>query len=365
MESHSAGSILMKQLNIAIIGQGRSGRDIHGAFLLSDKSDRFKVTAVVDKLEDRRERARNEFGCDVYEDYHSLFERDDIDLVINSTYSYMHYPITLDLLKHGLNVVVEKPFAMHRADCLEMIETARDNGVMLNVFQQSRFAPYYVEIKKIIESGVLGKIQQININFSGFSRRWDWQCIQSFGGGSLYNTGPHPFDQALDLLGFDPDARLIYSKLDSLNSYGDAEDYVKLMLTAPGKPLIDLEISSCCAYKPYTYLIHAKNGSLTATNSVIDYKYFVPAEAPEQHLITESLRNTNGHPMYCSEKLDWHTEHTELTGSAFDTAVSEYYTMIYEHLVNNRPMEIVPEQSMQQIGMMEKAHADNPLPVRY
>ena len=59
----------MKKLNVAIIGQGRSGRDIHGAFFKSEYNEKFNVIAVVDALEERRIRAKEEWGCDVYADY--------------------------------------------------------------------------------------------------------------------------------------------------------------------------------------------------------------------------------------------------------------------------------------------------------
>ena len=47
----------MKLLNVAIIGQGRSGRDIHGAFFKSENNKKYNVVAVVDMLEERRIRA--------------------------------------------------------------------------------------------------------------------------------------------------------------------------------------------------------------------------------------------------------------------------------------------------------------------
>ena len=50
----------MKILRVAILGQGRSGRDIHGAHILKD--ERFKVCAIVDPLADRRSRAMQEYG---------------------------------------------------------------------------------------------------------------------------------------------------------------------------------------------------------------------------------------------------------------------------------------------------------------
>ena len=81
----------MKKLNVAIIGQGRSGRDIHGRYFLSEAGKAlYNVIAVADKIEARRERAVKEYGCDVYEDYRELLKRDDIDVVVNSTFSYLH-----------------------------------------------------------------------------------------------------------------------------------------------------------------------------------------------------------------------------------------------------------------------------------
>lgn len=99
----------MKTIRVAIIGQGRSGRCIHGDYLPRD--DRFQIVAVVDEIAKRRDFAAREYGCDTYADYHSLFERDDIDLIVNSTYSHLHVPINLEVLEAGYNLLSEKPLA--------------------------------------------------------------------------------------------------------------------------------------------------------------------------------------------------------------------------------------------------------------
>lgn len=353
----------MKRLNVAIIGQGRSGRDIHGRHLLTD-AERFKVAAVAELLPERRERAREEYGCEVYTDYRELFNRDDIDLVVNSTFSYLHHPITIDLLKHGLNVIVEKPFSAHVCECDEMIGVARESGAMLSVFQQSRFAPYFIKIKEILASGVLGRPVQISIRFSGFSRRWDWQCSQRFYGGSLLNTGPHPMNQALDLLEIDG-MPSVFSRLDTVLTSGDAEDYVKVILTAPGRPLIDLEISSCDAFPGPLYTIQGSRGALKATHNLVEWKYFHPESEPERPLTLEPICDGEGFPAYCREDLTWQSFTQELSGTAFDTAVAKYYDNIYAHLVNGAELAIKPEKIRQQIAVIEQIHENNPLPVKY
>ena len=77
----------MEKMRVAIIGQGRSGRNIHGAYFKSASNDNCTVVAVVEKDEFRRKRAAEEYGCDVYTDYNELFGRTDIDLVVNASFS--------------------------------------------------------------------------------------------------------------------------------------------------------------------------------------------------------------------------------------------------------------------------------------
>ena len=356
----------MKKLNVAIIGQGRSGRDIHGAYFLSEKSkEYYNVVAVVDRMAARRERAKAEFGCDVYSDYTELFGRKDIDVVVNSTFSHMHYPVTMGLLTHGFNVVCEKPFSAYAHECEDMIRAAKENGRILTVFQQSRLAPYYKRIHEIIKSGALGKIIQINIAFSGYARRWDWQTSKRFYGGSLLNTGPHPLDQALDLLETD-DMPQIFSHLEKVNTFGDAEDYAKVILTCPGKPIVDVEISSCDGYSDYTYKVQGSHGALKATMSHIDWKCFNPEKSPLHTLVTEPLTGEDGvKPVYCSEKLEWENHSEDLTGNAFDDAVSEYYERLYRTVTAGEELFIKPEKVLQLIRVAEAVHASNPMPLIY
>ena len=123
-----------RKLSAAIIGQGRSGRDIHGKYLLTEDAKKlYNVVAVVEQNEARRNRAKEEFGCPVFEDYRQLFDLNNIDVVINSTFSYLHFPITMDLLRHKLNVIVEKPFSKYAMECEQMIKAAKENGGTDNI----------------------------------------------------------------------------------------------------------------------------------------------------------------------------------------------------------------------------------------
>lgn len=361
----TGGNKIMKKLNVAVIGQGRSGRDIHGEYLLNKGKELYNVVAVVDALEIRRNRAKEEFGCDVYETYQELFNRKDIDLVINSTFSHMHPSVTIDLLNHGFNVIVEKPMARCRKECDEMIEAAKKNNVKLMVFQQARFASYFTKLKEIINSGVLGRIIQINVNYSNFGRRWDWQTSQRFYGGSLLNTAPHPLDQILELLGYEDVDYNFFSKFDMVNTYGDAEDYVKLIINMPGKPLIDLEVSSCDCYKEYMYKVQGSNGGLIINSNEFKCKYFDPEKASEHTLDLETLVGKNGHPDYCSEKLEWTEVSEKFEGGVFTEATADLYRNVYEHITEDKPLVVTPEQIRTEITLIEQIHAANPLELKY
>ena len=63
----------MKKMRVAIIGQGRSGRNIHGKFFLDEMNDFCEVVAIVESDEQRRNWAKEDFKCDVYADYRELF----------------------------------------------------------------------------------------------------------------------------------------------------------------------------------------------------------------------------------------------------------------------------------------------------
>ena len=357
----------MKKMRVAIIGQGRSGRNIHGRFFKSENNDFCEVVCIVESDNERREKAAAEFGCDTLSDYRELFDRKDIDVVVNASYSQMHYEITKDLLSHGFNVLSEKPFGRSYYECMDLIHTAKKNGTVVAAFHQSLYSPAFLNVKKIIESGKLGDVIQINLKYSGFARRWDWQTLQSCCAGGVYNTGPHPVGQALDLLSWDKDARVAFSSLRTVLTSGDSDDYGKIIITAPGKPAVDIEIISADAFSgDYVFKIFGTKGTLISTNQEYTLKYIDDFSAyPERPVIRKSLSDDSGNPVYCSEKLNFTEEHEKIVGSSFDVAVKDFYKMLYNSVMLGEELDIKAEYAAQVIGIIEACHAQNPLPVKF
>ena len=351
----------MKKLRVGIIGQGRSGRSIHAKCLVERVADRYEVAAVCDPIVERCEESHRETGCRVYTDYRKLLEETDLDIVVNASVSHLHVPVSLDIIAAGHNLLSEKPLARTAAEVDRLTEAATKAGVLFAVFQQSRFAPTFLKLREVIDSGVLGRAVMIKVAFNGFARRWDWQTLQSHTGGNLYNTGPHPVDQALQLFGdADPE---VWCRMDGVNSFGDAEDHVKLLLSGPNHPTIDIEISSCAAYAPYVYQVYGSQGGLTGDHAHLEWKYFKPEEAPPQALVREPLTGRK----YCSEELIWYTDSWTSTEEelSFDYRVEAFYAALYRTMADGEPLAVTVPEVRRQIAVMEECHRQNPRPRRY
>lgn len=356
----------MKKLNVAVIGYGRSGWGIHCLFFSSKDNDICNVVAIAELDPKRREAAKADWGCDVYEDYREFFKRKDIDLIVNASYSQMHYPVTLDCLNHGFNVLCEKPIAKKAEQVQELIDAAKKNNVVFTIFQQSRLAEYYIKMEEIMKSGILGDIKLVRGRWSGFGRRYDWQTLIACDAGAMRNTGPHPFEQCIWMSGTDDMPKHIYSKLNIYNSVGDAEDYVFAIMEYDKGPRFEIEINPSDPYNDgWFYRVYGDRGAMRVSAKKIEYQYYLESECPQPILDKKSLHNENGDPAYCSDRIIWHKETLELTGDAFAYGTSGYYHRLYDHMVNGADLFIKPEHIKTEIAIFEEIERQNPLEQKF
>ena len=356
----------MKKLNIAVIGQGRSGKDIHGKYYRSEQNVYYNVKYVVDADEYRRSVAEQIYpGCVTLADYRELFDKTDVDIVVNASYSEMHFSVTEDLLSHGFNVLVEKPLSRTREECDTLISLAKEKGVVLAVFQQSNLAPIFTFAKEVIASGKLGELKQVSVRFNGFARRWDWQTLQKKVAGGLYNTGPHPVGIGLGMIDFDPAYKVVYTRLDRAFTSGDSDDYAKVIIDAPGKPVVDIEVVSSDAYTDYNLKLVGSKGTYKSTTLKYKMTYIVDGENPERPVIETFLEDEDRNPAYCREDLIKHTEEGDFPGDAFSVGTPALYEELYYKLTENKPMSVTPEMAREIVSVIETAHKENPLPRRF
>lgn len=357
----------LKKLKVALIGQGRSGRDIHGRYFKSQHNDLFEIVAIVDEDAGRRERAAQEWpGAKILASHTELYGMEGLDLAVNASYSQCHYPVSKDLLEHGINVLVEKPMGATRYECDTLIRIAKEKKLVLAVFQQSLLSPMYLKTKEFMESGKLGQIQEITVRYNGLSRRWDWQTAQCCVAGGVYNTGPHPIGMALGLLDFDPNTRVVYSKLANTDmSSGDSDDFAKIILEAPGKPVVDIEISNIDAFSDFNIKLQGNKGTYKAKVAGEYWaKYVEDGANPERQVSLKFMQNEDGTPAFCGEQLVTVEEH-ETFDNLFMIYSDNFYRMLYKHMCLWNPLIVKPEHAAQVISIIETVHAQNPLPVKY
>jgi predicted dehydrogenase len=341
-------------VRVGIAGLGRSGWDIH-ANLLAPLTEHYRVVAVVDAAAERRAEAIERFDCQAYTGYDELLADPAVELVVVALPSFLHADATIAAFALGKHVVCEKPMAVSLAEADAMIGAARQHDRVLTIFQQRRYEPAFVKVQEIIASGILGRIVQIRLAESRFGRRWDWQTLQMYGGGSLNNTGPHFMDQALQLFG--PAEPQVTCCLDRTLTLGDADDHVKILLQAPGAPTLDIEIFSSDAYPPPTWHVVGTQGGLTGTPRRLEWKWVAPAEMPPRTLDTRPTPDRS----YNRDALTWHQDTWEYTGRMED-AWSTYYLDLFATLRAGAPLKITPESIRRVMWLQQECHRLAPLP---
>ncbi|MCD6232700.1 Gfo/Idh/MocA family oxidoreductase [Candidatus Aerophobetes bacterium] len=335
-------------IKVGIAGLGRSGWNIH-AQLLQSLPDMYKIVSVCDPDESRREEAFNKFSCDTYTNFEDFLKNKEVELVIVATPNHLHSTHSIKALEAGKAVVCEKPMATNLDDADNMIRVAKETGSLLTVFQNRRYSPDFLKVRQVIQSGKLGRIVMIKMAYHSFSRRWDWQTLKEFGGGTLNNTGPHPIDQALQLFGEkEPE---IFCDLKKTLTLGDAEDHVKIIMRAQDAPMIDLEITSACAYPQKKWLVMGTQGGLKGTMNTLQWKYFNPEDLPRRKV----ERRPTPDRSYNQEKIPWKEEFWDIHQDKSPGQLG-FYLDLYKTMRKGASLSITPESARRVMWVIEKCH---------
>jgi predicted dehydrogenase len=198
-------------LNVALVGCGRIGeREASAVVSLPD----LKLVAVSDVGPGFREKAlkmSDRYECDAVHNWRHLVVRDDIDMVIVSTPTSFHKDISVEAMKHGKHVLVEKPLAATVDDAVEMVQTAQAHGVKLMTNFNHRRHDHNQRAREILERGLIGRPTflrgrighgrfVIGASPAGGGRflcedSW-YTDMRQAGGGALIDNGVHLFDLA-------------------------------------------------------------------------------------------------------------------------------------------------------------------------
>ena len=228
-------------IRIGIVGLGRAGLETHCPEL-DLYPELFKITAVCDPIKERRDLAVARYpDCRTYRRYEDLLLDPDVELVDIATRSDEHAAHVMQALKTNKWVHVERPFCCDYDEAMVLRAAAIKAGNRLLVRHNYRFEAAFLQVKEVMESGVLGEIYDIKIRRGAYERRDDWQTVKRCGGGTALAFGPAFLDQALELLRTPPVK--MWSDLKRVAAVGDAEDYVRIILRNMAGVTVDLEIS--------------------------------------------------------------------------------------------------------------------------
>jgi len=193
-------------ISVAIIGTGNISRQHIDGFLAFP--GRCKITHLVDIMPEKAQ-AVNEargLGARVSASHREILNALDVDLVSICTPPFCHAEIAIDFLKAGKNVIVEKPMAVSLQECDAMIAAQRESGKLLSVIAQNRFRDPVSGLKKVLDSGLIGKVVHAQVE----SLWWRGHCYYDLwwrgtwekeGGGCTLNHAVHHIDMLCWMLG--------------------------------------------------------------------------------------------------------------------------------------------------------------------
>jgi scyllo-inositol 2-dehydrogenase (NADP+) len=333
-------------IRTGIVGLGRAGWDIH-ANLLRGLPERYAVVAVADPEEGRLREAAASFGCRTYRAAAELFADPEVELAVIAVPSFLHAKHTIAALRAGKAVVSDKPMAANLAEADAMLAAARETGRLLTVFHNRRYEASFQQVQAVLAAGKLGRIVEIKMTVQSFARRWDWQTLRSHGGGMLRNAGAHFIDLALQLMG--PAEPRVTCRLDRALTLGDAEDHVKLILDAPGAPLVDLELTSACSYPQEHYLIMGTRGTLAGGFDSLRWQYLLPEELTPRVLSAEAAPNR----AYPIDDIRLHEETWSAKGNP-GPGNAGFYLDLYNTLRAGATLAVTPESSRRVMWVIEE-----------
>jgi predicted dehydrogenase len=245
-------------VKVGIIGCGLVGQKRAAA--MSDA----RVTACADLVPARAAALADKLpGAQTVADWRTLLNRADVDAVIVATTHNALAEITLEAVRHGKHVLVEKPAARHAAELDPVIAAQRAQGTAVRVGFNHRFHPALRRARAIVETGGIGDVLYLRGRYGhggrlGYEKEWRADPVLS-GGGELIDQGVHLIDLSRWFLGDFVDVRGI-----AHTYYWDmpVEDNGFLTLTTARRQVAFLH-ASCTEWKNlFSFEIFGRDGKL-------------------------------------------------------------------------------------------------------
>jgi len=136
----------MKLVRIGVIGAGVMG-ERHCRVCAN--LPHVELTGVADPNQERGRQVAEAYETTFYDDHRALLPQVDAVTIAASTPS--HYALSTECLERGLHVLVEKPIAETIDQAKQLVHTADERGLILQVGHIERFNPAFIELKHVTE----------------------------------------------------------------------------------------------------------------------------------------------------------------------------------------------------------------------
>lgn len=191
-------------INAALVGAGDWGQRLVNS--VQGKSELIRFSAVVTRTPAKAAAFAAEHGLALHHDYRRALADPAIDAIVLATPHSQHAEQVIAAAEAAKPVFVEKPFTLTRATAAAAVEACRRRGVTIAFGHNRRFLPAMAALKQMVAEGRLGKLLQIEGNFSSSSGyrhgRESWRASRDEApAGGMTALGIHVVDAMIHLAG--------------------------------------------------------------------------------------------------------------------------------------------------------------------
>ena len=190
-----------KVIRWGILGTGKIAQAM--ATALRDVPDA-QLVAVASRTRESAERFGAQFAIErCHASYQALADDAGVDVVYIATPHTLHADNALMCLAAGKHVLCEKPFTMNAREAQTVVKLAHEKQLFLMEAMWSRFLPAVQEARRLIASGAIGTLQQLQADI-GFIADFPPEhrlLNPALGGGALLDIGIYPLSMAAFFLG--------------------------------------------------------------------------------------------------------------------------------------------------------------------
>lgn len=178
----------MKKYNWGVIGCGVIANQLAQAL---ERKGR-KLYGIANRTHSKAVEFAKKYGVDkVYNNIDEIFEDGDIDIIYISTPHNTYIEFLRKALKSKKHVLCEKSITLNSQELDEAINLAKENDVILAEAMTLYHMPIYKELKSIVESGKLGELKLIQMNFGSY-KEYDMSnrfFNRNLAGGAMLDIG--------------------------------------------------------------------------------------------------------------------------------------------------------------------------------